>query len=241
MRAEEPTPDAKPGASEEPGEQRPSAPESPQGSHGLGVRSPLSHKLHPTAQKILAAANKILRERGYAAMTLQAISAEARVNKAGVWYYFGGKPQLVNALLEEVLIRESHHFGVMPPAGATLDERVDLIVGSAGQVGERVQRFAAFYELLPEARRDADLHRHLVAIYEGWYAWAAEVLAPAKVETAAEPRQSLGHFASILLDGIFMQTIIAAPSFDLEAALENARRALTVLASEERRDRPQPS
>ena len=64
---------------------------------GLGVRSPTPPTLHPTAQKILAAAKKLLTERGYQGMTLQAISAEAQVNKAGVWYYFGGKQQLVLA------------------------------------------------------------------------------------------------------------------------------------------------
>ena len=102
---------------------------------GLGVRSSVPPTLHPTAQKILAAARKILTERGYQSMTLQAISAEAQVNKAGVWYYFGGKQQLVLALLEDVTIRESLHFGTMPPEGATLAERVDLIVGTASRSG----------------------------------------------------------------------------------------------------------
>ena len=83
------------------------------------------------------------------------------------------------ALLEEVAVTESHHFGARPAADATLDERIDLIVGSADQVKERVERFAAFYELLPEASRDAELREHLMTYYQGWYAWAGEVLAPA--------------------------------------------------------------
>jgi AcrR family transcriptional regulator len=209
----------------------------------LGVRSPLPHKLHPTAQKILAAAKKILTERGYRGMTLQAISAEAHVNKAGVWYYFGGKQQLVLALLEDVTIREYHHFGTMPPAGATLAQRVDLIVGSAAQVGERVRRFAAFYELLPEASRDAELHKHLTSIYQGWYAWAAEVLAPpvGGAETSSRNSAPLGQFASILLDGIFMQMVVAAPDFDLEAALEHARQALTHVITIETAGQPESS
>ena len=202
---------------------------------GLGVRSPVSHKLHPTAQKILAAAKHILTERGYQGMTLQAISAEAHVNKSGVWYYFGGKQQLVLALLDDVAIRESHHFGALPPAGATLAERVYLIVGSAKQVGERVRRYAAFYELLPEASRDAELHKHLVAYYQGWYEWAAEVLSPpvAGSQTSTRHSAALGQFASVLLDGIFMQMVVASPDFDLEAALEQAREALTHLIARE--------
>jgi AcrR family transcriptional regulator len=217
---------------------------------GLGVRSSVPHKLHPTAGKILAASKRILQEHGYQGLTLQAISAEAGVNKSGVWYYFGGKQQLVLALLEEVTVTESHHFGAVPPPGATLEERVDLIVGSARQVQDRVRNFAAFYELLPEASRDAELREHLMTYYTGWYDWAAEVLAGPGggegevdggegeadggqsddggegAEARARASRAFGQFASILLDGIFMQMVVAAPAFDLEAALQNARRAL---------------
>ena len=67
---------------------------------GLGVREFGPPHAAPHGAEILAAAKKLLAERGYQGMTLQAISAEAQVNKAGVWYYFGGKQQLVLALLE---------------------------------------------------------------------------------------------------------------------------------------------
>ena len=187
------------------------------------TRSPMSRRLHPTAKKILGAAKRILTERGYQGLTLQAISNAAGVNKAGVWYYFGGKEQLMLALLEEVAVTESHHFGARPAADATLDERIDLIVGSADQVEERVERFAAFYELLPEASRDAELRAHLMTYYQGWYSWASEVLTPTGMDSETRSRRSatVGQFASILLDGIFMQMVVAAPDFDLEAALQD--------------------
>ena len=190
-----------------------------------------SRRLHPTAKKILAAAKRILVQRGYRGLTLQTIAAEAGVNKAGVWYYFGGKEQLVLALLEEVAVTESHHFGARPAADATLDERIALIVGSADQVKERVERFAAFYELLPEASRDAELREHLMTYYQSWYSWASEVLTPTGMAAKTRTRRSatIGQFASILLDGIFMQMVVAAPDFDLEAALQDARRTLRYL------------
>lgn len=195
------------------------------------ARSPLSRRLHPTAKKILAAARRILAERGYQGLTLQAIAIEADVNKAGVWYYFGGKEQLVLALLEDIAVTDSHHFGARPAADATLDERVDLIVGSADLVKQRVERYVAFYELLPEASRDAELREHLMAYYRGWYAWAGEVLTPSGADGEPHARSSatLGQFAAILLDGIFMQMVVAAPDFDLEAALQDARRTLRYL------------
>jgi AcrR family transcriptional regulator len=190
------------------------------------ARIPAARRLHPTAKRILAAAQRIVTERGYQALTTQAIATESGVNKAGVWYYFGGKEQLVLALLEEVAVTESHHFGTRPAAGATLDERIDLIVGSAQQVKDRVERFAAFYQLLPEATRDAELREHLKAYYQSWYAWAREVLAPADTGDHGQAHATIGQFASILLDGIFMQMEVAAPDFDLEAALRDARSTL---------------
>jgi hypothetical protein len=51
-------------------------------------------------------------------------------------------------------------------------------------------------------------------------------------------RPSIGQFASILLDGIFMQMVVASPDFDLEAALEHAREALTHLIAKEAGDHP---
>ncbi len=202
------------------------------------TRSPLSRRLHPTAKKILAASRRILAERGYQGLTLQAIAIEAGVNKAGVWYYFGGKEQLVLALLEDIAVTDSLHFGARPAAGATLDERVDLIVDNADQVKQRVERYVAFYELLPEASRDAKLREHLMAYYRGWYAWAGEVLAPpgADSETRARTAATLGQFAAILLDGIFMQMVVGAPDFDLETALHDARRTLRYLLDPEAAD-----
>ena len=199
---------------------------------GLGVHSSVPHALHPTAQKILAAARKILVERGYQGLTLQAIAAEAQVNKAGVWYYFGGKQQLVLAVLEDVFVRESLHFGTMPPADATLATRVDLIIGSARQVRDRVRRFRAFYELLPEAARDAELRAHLMGLLPDLVRVGQAVLAPAVAQADGDtPRDAtLGQFASILLDGIIVQMIVAAPEFDLEAALAHARRSLLLVA-----------
>jgi AcrR family transcriptional regulator len=187
------------------------------------VRSAGPHNLHPTASKILEAAREVLLERGHQGLTLQAIAAEAGVNKAGVWYYFGGKEPLVFALLEDITVGESLHFGTLQSADAGLEERVDLLIGTEEELRARVRRFRAIYELLPEASRDEELRKHLMTYYRAWYEWAAAVLAPAVDATKSA---ELGQFASLLLDGIIMQVVVGTAEFDLAAALANARRAL---------------
>jgi hypothetical protein len=52
------------------------------------------------------------------------------------------------------------------------------------------------------------------------------VLGPAGTGDRTE---TIGQFASILLGGIFMQMVVAAPGFDLTAALQDARRTLRYL------------
>jgi AcrR family transcriptional regulator len=54
------------------------------------IEDPLA-SLPKTAQKILAAAQKLLAERGYEAVTLENVAAEAGVNKASIRYNFGNK------------------------------------------------------------------------------------------------------------------------------------------------------
>lgn len=134
------------------------------------------------------------------------------------------------ALLEDATVRESTHFGTMPPEGATLAERVRLIIGSVDQLKDRVRRFRVFYELLPETSRDAGLREHLMAYYRSWYDWAGEVLAQATADTSARRADALGQFASVVLDGIIVQMMVGAPGFDLEAALDHARRSLLLAA-----------
>ena len=51
---------------------------------------------------------------------------------------------------------------------------------------------------------------------------------------APERSAALGQLASILLDGIILEVVIAAPEFDLEAALDNARRSLLLVAGDRR-------
>src|ERR1700688_4862513 len=59
-----------------------------------------------TRERIIAAASKVLAEKGYDATTLREISREAQAAPGLVHYYFGGK----DALLVEVLQVAGQHF-----------------------------------------------------------------------------------------------------------------------------------
>lgn len=195
--------------------------------------SRLYDEKHPTARRIVNAGIRILVERGYNSLTLEAVAAEACANKAGVWYHFGGKQGLLLAIAEGIIMRESGVYGRFPDEEATLSERIDLIIGSVGDADARVRRFRAFYELLTNASRNEALQQYIRASYQSWYDWATSVISPSMPADSGGKQQAaaIARFASLLLDGIFVEMIIAAPGFDSDIAWSQMRVVLKYLAS----------
>ena len=62
-----------------------------------------------TALRILDAAKRILSERGYSKLTLQAIEEESGEYRALVAYYFGSKQGLVEAIIDSLMESRTRH------------------------------------------------------------------------------------------------------------------------------------
>ena len=76
----------------------------------MAVRSPVTRgkdaATSATAMRILDAAKRILSERGYSKLTLQAIEEESGEYRALFAYYFGSKQGLVEALIDSLMESE---------------------------------------------------------------------------------------------------------------------------------------
>ena len=119
----------------------------------------------PTAVRILEAAKKILSERGYAKLTLQAVEEESGEYRALVAYYFGSKQGLVDAIIDSLMDAEDealreHLEGIEEP-----EERVRTLIDEQRQISADWRGFRAFYELLPHIMRDDRLREDLAADY----------------------------------------------------------------------------
>jgi AcrR family transcriptional regulator len=119
----------------------------------------------PTAVRILEAAKKILSERGYSKMTLQAIEEESGEYRALVAYYFGSKQGLVDAIIDSLMDAEDealreHLEGIEEP-----EERVRTLIDEQREISADWRGFRAFYELLPHIMRDDRLREDLAADY----------------------------------------------------------------------------
>lgn len=75
------------------------------------------------AERILAAAEKLFASRGFAAVSVRDIAAEAGVNKALVFYYFDNKANLLQSVLEQYY---EAHRAVLAPVDEKLGVRQNM-------------------------------------------------------------------------------------------------------------------
>jgi AcrR family transcriptional regulator len=87
--------------------------------------------------RILAAARRIVAERGMTALSVQSVATEANVTKSAISYHFGSKDGLVRAIIGSMAVREP-------------DEARTAI----GRIEDPAERFSAFMSLYRDRVRD---------------------------------------------------------------------------------------
>ncbi len=175
-----------------------------------------------TRERIIAAASRVLAEKGYEATTLREISREAQAAPGLVHYYFGGKDQLLVEVLYE--------------AGRRFHQRVEDLVE---QLPADASLDVVLAQLQERAGQDPDVYR---LRYESFALGLHHPLIGPRVrERLAQRRQEIGRvmarvagrlegppaiardpmpLAALLLsvsDGLALQTIMD-PSFDRDAS-----------------------
>jgi AcrR family transcriptional regulator len=192
-----------------------------------------SEEQQKTKERIIAAAARVLAEKGYEATTLREISREARAAPGLVHYYFGGKDELLAEALQ-VSGRRFHqrmeHLVQQMPTNVSLDallrelrERVDL---EPEVYRLRYESFSlGLHNSLIEprvrerlAQRRNEIGSVIVNVLEnsGW----------TKSAQRSSPDPTLvGALLLSVFDGLALQKIMD-PDFDLEAAYQLLTQAL---------------
>jgi AcrR family transcriptional regulator len=193
----------------------------------LPVADPAAN-LHPTALRILEAAKYLLTTRGFHALTLESIAAEAGVNKAATRYYFGSKAGLVAAIVDEIVLHECAAVASDLPEGLPFDQRVERFIASIGRMAADEDSFSGFFDILPHAVRDRHLRSRLVYLYELWYEWNLEWLDIDGGEHPGmeEQLRGIGQLCAAICDGIAVQSMIHGRQYDAKPALDAMRTAL---------------
>ena len=192
-------------------------------------RAPTHTKSDASArERLIAAAYRIIAERGLEAATVKEIARVSGVNQGLVHYYFGSKEGLLAAVVREAARRASREMAalrVATPSGA-------LPVAALDRVKQRTEQepddYRLRYELFALALRHPALQEEVARLLAEGRAGIGH-----GVQAALGDRFSDGEgLAAVLLaayDGLALQKVID-PEFDLHGAYQALSRLVAGLA-----------
>jgi AcrR family transcriptional regulator len=193
-------------------------------ARGEGLPEPLlledpMEALAPTAQRILAAAQRLLAAGGFEALKLSAIAREAGESKASIGYHFGNKAGLVTALGDS-LAHEANR-GLIDETGRLPqgEQRIHALIDGETRIAADAESFQSFFDILPQALRDPDLRERVAALYDGYRETVLRCLAADDAAT----RDQLRPFAMLMIaivDGLAIQHGLDPDGADVGAATE---------------------
>ena len=96
-----------------------------------------------TEEAILDAARAALAEKGFDALTMDAIARKAFVSRTAVYFYFPNKRAVVDRLIQQVLQRDVPRGEPVPGRRRRSASRAARVAGARGRRGQRQRRAAA--------------------------------------------------------------------------------------------------
>lgn len=193
-------------------------------ARGEGLPEPLlledpMEALAPTAQRLLAAAQRLLTSGGFEALKLSAIARAAGESKASIGYHFGNKAGLVTALVDS--FAHDANRGLIEDTGELPkgEERIHALIDGETRIAADAESYQSFFEVLPHALRDEDLRERVAALYDGYRDTVLRCL------DAADPaaKEQLRPFAMLMIaivDGLAIQHVLDPDVADVAAATD---------------------
>jgi AcrR family transcriptional regulator len=193
-------------------------------ARGEGLPEPLlledpMEALAPTAQRLLAAAQRLLTSGGFEALKLSAIARAAGESKASIGYHFGNKAGLVTALVDS--FAHDANRGLIEDTGELPkgEERIHALIDGETRIAADAEAYQSFFEVLPHALRDEDLRERVAALYDGYRETVLRCL------DAADPaaKEQLRPFAMLMIaivDGLAIQHVLDPDVADVAAATD---------------------
>jgi len=174
--------------------------------------------LPPTAKRILAAAQDILAERGYAELTITAISQVSGVNRALVSYYFGGKAGLLSALVETLFMNPDVGYVEEIRSTRAGEDRASALLDWQRRVSENDRTNRMLCELLPHALRDPEVRARFAEEYRIYREVDGDCLKGAPRELSDDELEALAAVSIAVVEGLGIQRALDPERFDHERA-----------------------
>lgn len=181
--------------------------------------------LAPVERTILMAAHGLLLERGYSAVTLEAVALEAGETVGTVKKHFASKAGLVEMLVDSL----AHDTWVSVVAGIERlppgPERIHAYITAMRDVFVDAEETLALFHVFPYAMRLPDLRSRVASLY----AWYRELileksgilaLVPDNTTLSDAEIAALAGVIMAALDGLSLQAALDPQGFDVDAAID---------------------
>jgi AcrR family transcriptional regulator len=174
--------------------------------------------LPPTARRLLAAAQDILAERGFAELTMTAISQVSGVNRALVSYYFGGKAGLLAALVESLFLNPDVGYVEEIRSTREGEDRADAFLDWQRRVSQNDRTNRMLYELLPHAFREPEVRARFAEEYRVYREVDGACLSGAGRELSEQELEALAAVSIAVVEGLGIQQALDPDGVDHERA-----------------------
>ncbi|MBA0125793.1 TetR/AcrR family transcriptional regulator [Haloechinothrix sp. YIM 98757] len=181
-------------------------------------------------EDLLAAARRLLEDKGYAHITARDLVAASDTNLASIGYHFGSKAGLLNAAIGQVLDEWTEQLAdiAMSATDATPVERAHITwVALLENLDSKRALLVSFMEAVAQADRSPELREQFAKQYQHVRGRVAELVATSMAERlgADDPRAAaIASFVMATCDGLALQWLLdpgEAPSAEqLRAGLD---------------------
>jgi AcrR family transcriptional regulator len=175
-----------------------------------------------TRARIIAAAYKVLGEKGYDATTLKEISREADAAPGLIHYYFGGKDQLLVEVLKTMSDRYTETTGELSRNVTSDQFMAAALYQPFARTREEPEWYRLRYELFSLGLHNALLAPGVRDLLTGGREAIAKAVLQAQRSSGAASSTDPSTLASLLLavfDGLALQKIMD-PAMDLDATYQ---------------------
>jgi AcrR family transcriptional regulator len=163
---------------------------------------------------LLAAARRLLEEKGYAHITARDLVAASGTNLASIGYHFGSKAELLSAAIGEVLEEWTTKLATIAmadPTASPIERATTAWAAMLAQLPTQRPLLLSFMEALAQAERDPKLREQFAGHYRRCRAQVALLVAESLGSTAdpADPRcAAIASFVIAVCDGLAVQTLL---------------------------------
>ncbi len=187
-----------------------------------------------TAQRILAAAQRVLQRDGYKGLTLQRVAMEAGEHKSLVIYHFGNKATLTTMLVDSLWHDlDVALFQSVEDLPELSEGRISALIDAQRRLGHLTSQQQMYLDLFASLTRQRDARRHLGELNRSYRDLHRRCLTATRLPT--DELMALAGLVLAVGDGMAVSLLVRPRDFD-DAAIYRLFEAMVLsLADDARR------